>query len=317
MNFNKSLLFVLCLSLTEFAYTRQIDSCIAIDAGMYNPSIPCLEKVNCLVYNGSFSEIDEPNSYPNIKFIVYFGNDWDYTNTILPQSWLQLKNLKGILLMNMTFEDSAMKQIESVRKGLFLGNLWACHAEWKDLTPNNDPCYLRQLSFCTNARIPYSLELENIAWKASLSHADSLYLLDYCTNPNGPMYYYSSENKGKIRQACNKWLHLDNWIKSPPERLIDTLLLNKNRTMETKMDLFRYLDTSGQIVHLNIIVRTLLQSDLDELTKYGEGYDYTQYHWFQEDVSNKLEYFDEFINKGIFDADTLKLYAAVEKKTRS
>jgi len=312
MNILKLCFILLLSTFIKNSCSQQWDSCFAVDytADQYGNPQPLFVKgshINTLVFNGNMAPISHPEKFAGIEYIIYFGNDWDYTNAMIPKSWLKLKNLKGILLDNMTFEDSAIAAIHKIKPKLFLSNMAACFTQW--IKTDKEGSY--KLIFKKNTRIPYDFELETMAWKKTLNHGDSLYLLTYLLSKETEEY--KDSRYPKIKLAASTWLHADEWLKEPPLDLLDSFLLKPNMDFRFVKAALKYLESPKNLDRLDKVCRKLLMGVQTDLIGIKLNYDDEIANAYYLEACSQCAFYQKYQKIGYLSKETIEQLDALKK----
>lgn len=224
--------------------------------------IPAGSATNALYFSGnSMTSIAHPELFDGIEYIIYMGNDWDYHSDSVPESWLKLKHLKGILLGNMDHVETALQKIRQTRTDLILDEYGAVHMAFADSSQTH--------TFQSSIRIPYSDKLESIAWKTSRTREDSIYIFlffatpvrHYCFNeywkeyPNPYIF-----NKKRFHDSAEKWLHASALLQNPPPWLIDSFICQHIRCLRLSIYQLCRLSAKRYVSDLNYCTQRMIQN---------------------------------------------------------
>lgn len=203
---------------SQAQYWSHVHCALAFEYPVLKDSVAFL---NAIYMSEMPQDLEPISDYDGIEYIFYSGNDWDYDTKELPQTWFQLKNLKGIILNNMTYEKEAFADARKQMPDLYLANGSACHAHYlnvADLTARK-PYF--EIEFIQNYRIPYILELEKLTYKSQLTIDDSVSVLQYFIENPVDSNYVSTIH---IKNAANQWLGVDSMLHDPSSAAIDSVL---------------------------------------------------------------------------------------------
>lgn len=214
------LVLVLCISTSHQTLAQQWTHVRCALGNIYPSYKDSHLAINAIFISESPSGLEPASDYDSIEYIFYSGNDWDYDTHTLPNSWFHLKNLKGIILNNMTYEAEAIEDARKHQPNLFLENSSVCHARESKIANRTFQNWIFDIEFIQNYRVPLNLELEKLSYKSSLTIDDSVYILTYfIENPVDSQYAGSIQ----IKQAADQWLGAENMINDPSTASIDSI----------------------------------------------------------------------------------------------
>ncbi|MCC7297566.1 MAG: hypothetical protein IT244_04475 [Bacteroidia bacterium] len=225
-------------------------------------------------------EINYPENFSGINYIIYIGNDWDYENKTVPSTWLQLKNLKGILLGNMTFELSVFDDIRRYRPDLVLCNIYDSHCKFTtdSISEIHNDCI--KIKFKPNYRIPGNIALEEIAWKNTWTQKDSSFVFNYFTKLKDTSFtgYVSSDyyikDSATFQNAATKWLHINELLLNPPVWLLDSFICQNFDRTKLQIQFLQKLELENAIPHFQYCADKLVQHYYDYFLKYSDYIDH-------------------------------------------
>lgn len=168
-------LFCFCSLYLNAQFT---DSMIAVKYDHYLSLLDSskAEGINGIILSngGSTFEMKPHSKFKAIEYILYSGNDWDYDTRKFPDSWFKFKNLKAILIANVTYESELTKNSKQQKSSIFIGSMSECNTVWHSLSLDSVRDKKYNVKFIRNPKIPYEPEINLLANKSEFSFDDSM-----------------------------------------------------------------------------------------------------------------------------------------------